>query len=87
MQDRLELRAVIDRQLVQPARGLRRMVGAGSLPPTNQNTDGTCQAVPEQPKSSLAGAGPVSFTRSGEKWARNAAATRSLATASLTFSG
>jgi hypothetical protein len=32
--------------------------------------------VPKQPKSSLAGAGPVWCTRVGEKWARNASAIR-----------
>jgi hypothetical protein len=34
---------------------------SGSVPPTNQKTDGTC-SDPNDPKSSLAGAGPASRT-------------------------
>src|SRR5262249_17763616 len=55
---------------------LARSYVSGSLPPTNQNTDGACHSVPKQPKSSLAGAGPVWWTRSSEKCARNASAIR-----------
>src|SRR6185437_12969071 len=59
----------------------------GSVPPTNQNTDGTPHSAPNEPKSSLAEAGPVSWTRSGEKYPRKASTTRLLAAASLTASG
>ena len=39
---------------------------ASSIPPTNQKTEGTCQAVPKHPKSSLALVGSVSRTRPGK---------------------
>jgi len=38
-----------------------------SIPPTNQNTDGTPHSAPNDPKSSLAGVGPLSRTRSAAK--------------------
>jgi hypothetical protein len=38
-----------------------------TIPPTNQNTDGTSHCAPNEPKSSLADVGSVSRTRVGEK--------------------
>src|SRR5581483_2840760 len=56
---------------------------SGSVPPTNQNTDGTCHSAPKHPKSSLAGAGPISRTRSAGKCRRNSSATRLVAAESF----
>src|SRR5207253_1328304 len=60
---------------------------SGSVPPTNQNTEGTCHSVPNEPKSSLADVGPVSRTLSPAKCRRKASTTRLLAPAWLTPSG
>ena len=60
---------------------------SGSVPPTNQKTEGTCHSVPNDPKSSLAGAGPVSRTRSVPKCPRNASTRRLLASRSFTLRG
>ena len=39
------------------------------MPPTNQKTDGTCQAVPKQPiQTVVCGRYADSFARAGEAW-------------------
>jgi hypothetical protein len=86
MANRRKARIVVGRDLVEPA-CLAFAERSGSVPPTNQNIEGACHSAPNDPKSSLAGAGPVSRTRSAEKCRRNASATRLLAAGSLTTRG
>ena len=54
MDNRRKVRTVIGRDLVEPAASLACACRSGSVPPTNQNTEGTCHSAPNDPKSSLA---------------------------------
>ena len=49
------------------AGGIARDLLIGAVPPTNQDTEGACHSAPNDPKSSPAGAAPVSPTRPAER--------------------